>query len=180
MLSDEKTALIVVDVQDKLLNVMYEKEAIAENLQKLIKSANLLDIPIIWTEQNPKGIGPTVPEIKDLMPCNIKPISKFSFSCCRNKEFMNLIKSSKMKQFLITGIETHVCVWQTSKDLLDLGYEVEVVSDAVSSRTLENKQVGLTKMRDSGVGLTSVETAIFELLKDAKHEKFKEILKIIK
>ncbi|MFC1884065.1 hydrolase [Thermodesulfobacteriota bacterium] len=180
MLSDEKTALIVVDVQEKLLNVMYEKEAVVENLQKLIKSANLLDIPIVWTEQNPKGIGPTVSEIKDLMPGDIKPISKFSFSCCQNDQFMDILKATNRTQILMTGIETHVCVCQTSVDLFGLGYEVEVVSDAVSSRTPQNKEVGLTKMKGEGIALTSVETAIFELLKDAGHEKFKGILKIIK
>ena len=149
-------------------------------LQKLIKCANLLEIPIVWTEQNPQGIGPTVPEIKDLMPCNIKPISKFSFSCCQNDQFMNVLKATNCTQVLMTGIETHVCVWQTSVDLFGMGYEVEVVTDAVSSRTPQNKEVGLTKMKGEGIALTSVETAIFELLKDAGHEKFKEILKIIK
>ena len=180
MLNEEKTALIMIDVQEKLLNVMHGKEALLENMQKIAKSADALGIPIIWTEQNPKGIGPTVPEIKDLMPGHIQPVIKFSFSCCSNEAFMDLIKGSKRTQFLMAGIETHVCVYQTSMDLLGLGYEVEVLSDAVSSRTLENKKIGLKKMRDSGVRLTSVETAIFELLKDARHEKFKDILKIIK
>ena len=180
MLNEEKTALIMIDVQEKLLNVMYDKEALLENMQKIVKSANALGIPIIWTEQNPKGIGPTVPEIKDLMPSHIQPIIKFSFSCCSNEAFMDLIKASKCTQFLMAGIETHVCVHQTSVDLFGMGYEVEILSDAVSSRTLENKKVGLEKTRNEGVALTSVETAIFELLKDAKHEKFKDVLKIIK
>jgi nicotinamidase-related amidase len=180
MLSEEETALIMIDVQEKLLNVMYDKEALLESMQKIAKSANALEIPIIWTEQNPKGIGPTVPEIRDLMPSHIEPITKFSFSCCRNEAFMDLIKASQCTQFLVAGIETHVCVYQTSVDLFGLGYEVEVLTDAVSSRTLENKKVGLEKMRGEGVALTSVETAIFELLKDAEHEKFKDILKIIK
>jgi nicotinamidase-related amidase len=180
MLSEEETALIMIDVQEKLLNVMYGKEALLENVQKITKSANALGIPIIWTEQNPKGIGPTVPEIKDFMPGHIHPVIKFSFSCCSNNAFMDLIKASNRTQFLVAGIETLVCVYQTSVDLFGLGYEVEVLSDAVSSRTPEDKEVGLAKMRDEGVALTSVETAIFELLKDAEHEKFKDILKIIK
>jgi nicotinamidase-related amidase len=179
MLKTEKTALIVVDVQGKLAQVMVNREFLFENLKKLIKGIRVLKIPILWLEQNPAGLGPTLPEIAELMP-GIKPISKMSFSACGNPEFMRALNAVNRTQVLVVGIEAHICVYQTAVDLLKLSYEVEVVTDAVSSRTLENKEVGLMKMRDAGVRLTSVETALFELLGVAEGPSFKEIAKIVK
>ena len=179
MLKLENTVLVIVDVQEKLSRVMYEKERLFENLQKLIKGARILGIPIILTEQNPKGLGPTIIEIANLLP-NIKPIPKFSFSCFGDEKFLKELKASKRKQVLIAGIEAHVCVYQTAVDLVNSGYEVQVVADGVSSRTLENKQIGLEKVRSEGIGVTSTETALFELLRVAEGEKFKELLKVVK
>jgi hypothetical protein len=179
MLMLEKTALIIIDVQDKLAQLMHRKEALFESLQKIIKGAQILEIPILWLEQNPEGLGPTIPEVADLLS-NAEPISKLSFSACRNDRFMRALKALNRKEILITGIEAHVCVYQTAVDLVNLGYEVQVVADAVSSRTIENKDVGLQKMRDNGVSLTSAETALFELLKVAEGKQFKEILKVVK
>ena len=136
-------------------------------------------MPIVWVEQNPDGLGPTIPEVAELLT-NIQPIAKLSFSACGCKEFIKEFKSLNRNQILIAGIETHICVYQSSVDLLDLDYEVHVVTDAVSSRTPENRQVGLDKIKDAGGFLTSTETAIFELLKVAEGQKFKEILKIVK
>ena len=179
MLKIENASLLIVDIQGNLANSMYGKELLFKNAQKLIKGIQILGIPIICTEQNPKGLGPTIPEIADLLS-NIQPISKMTFSCCQNDRFMQALKALNRKQVLIAGIETHVCIYQTSSDLVDLGYEVQVVTDAVSSRNIENKEIGLRKMRDCGVSLTSVETALFELLKAAEGEQFREILKIVK
>jgi len=148
-------------------------------VQKLIKGIQVLGIPILWVEQNPQGLGATIPEIANILS-NIKPISKMSFSCCRNDRFVQELKNLNCKQVLIAGIEAHVCVYQTAADLVNLGHEVQVVTDAVSSRNMENKEIGLQKMRESGVSLTSVETALFELLKVAEGKQFKEILKIVK
>ena len=111
---------------------------------------------------------------------DIQPISKMSFSSCRSGPFVQALKALSRGQVLIAGIETHVCVYQTAVDLVDLGYEAQVVTDAVSSRTPENKKIGLRKMSDAGVGLTSVETVLFELLKVAEGESFKEIIRIVK
>jgi len=179
MLMLERTALIIIDVQDKLAHLMYRKEALFENLQKIIKGTHILGIPILWLEQNPEGLGPTIPEVADLLS-NTEPISKLSFSSCRNDRFIQALKALNRKEILIAGIETHVCVYQTAVDLVNLGYEVQIVADAVSSRTMENKKIGLQKMRDAGVSLTSTETALFELLKVAEGKQFKEILKVIK
>ena len=179
MLILENTVLIVVDVQEKLAHVMSEKRVLLENLEKIIKGAQILGIPILLTEQSPEELGPTIPEIARLLP-NIQPVRKLSFSCCGSNRFMQALKALSRKQVLITGIEMHVCVYQTAVDLLNLEYEVQVVADAVSSRTVENRQIGLAKIRDAGAALTSMETALFELLKVAEGAKFKEILKIVK
>ncbi len=179
MFKSENTALVVVDVQGKLAQLMYGKQALFHNLRKIIKGIQVLGIPILWVEQNPEGLGPTIPEVSELL-VNIEPISKSSFSSCRNERFIQKLRTANRNQILVAGIEAHVCVYQTAVDLVDLGYEVQVVTDAVSSRTLENKKVALQKIRDAGVSLTSTEMALFELLGVAEGEQFREILKIVK
>lgn len=179
MLKIENVTLLIVDIQGNLAHLMHGKELLFKNVQKLIKGIQVLGIPILWVEQNPQGLGPTIPEIADILS-NIQPISKISFSSCRNDHFVQALKTLNRKQVLIAGIETHICVYQTAVDLVDLEYEVQVAIDAVSSRTVGNKEIGLRKMRDYGVSLTSVETALFELLKVAEGDKFNEILKIVK
>jgi nicotinamidase-related amidase len=179
MLKIENTTLLIIDIQGNLAHLMHGKELLFKNVQKLIKGIQILGIPILWVEQNPQGLGPTIPEIADILS-NIQPISKMSFSSCRNDDFLQALNALNRKQVLVAGIEAHVCVYQTAADIVDIGYEVQVVTDAVSSRNVENKEIGLQRMRDSGVSLTSVETALFELLKVAEGEPFKEILKIVK
>ena len=179
MLKPEKTVLTIVDVQGKLAQMMSGKQALFENLQKIIKGIQALEIPILWVEQNPEGLGSTIPEVAELL-AGINPISKLSFSCCKNERFIQALKAENCNQILIVGIEAHICVYQTAMDLVKLGYEVEVVTDAVSSRTVENKNVALQKMSSAGVSLTSTEMALFELLEVAEGEQFKEILKIVK
>jgi len=179
MLKIDNVTLLIVDIQGNLANLMHAKELLFRNIQKLIKGIQVLGIPILWLEQNPQGLGPTIPEIADLLS-NIQPISKMTFSSCQNDRFVRALKALNRRQILIAGIETHICVYQTAVDLLDLGYEVQVAADAVSSRNVGNKEIGLQKMKDFGASLTSVETALFELLKVAEGEQFKEILKIVK
>jgi nicotinamidase-related amidase len=179
MLTADRTVLVVVDVQGKLAQIMFNRENLFANIGKMIRGIRLLGIPIIWLEQNPRGLGPTAREIADLMP-GIEPISKMTFSCCGNPEFMRRLESLGRGQVLLVGIETHVCIYQTAMDLVGMDYEVQVVADAVSSRTEENKTLALTKIRDLGAGLTTTETALFELLKVAKGPKFKEMLRIVK
>ena len=179
MFTIENSVLVIVDVQGKLAQLMYQKDALFENLQKIIRGAQILQVPILWVEQNPKGLGPTIPEVAELLR-DIEPISKLSFSCCANERFMQRLEALGHRQALLAGIETHICVHQTAMDLLQLGYEVQIVTDAVSSRTVENKQIGLEKIRAAGGVLTSVETALFELLRVAKGPKFKELLALVK
>jgi len=175
-LETEKTALLIIDMQERLFPVMHEKEKLLRNVLKLIKGAQVLEIPILLTEQYPKGLGPTLPEIKELIP-DIKPIEKVSFNCCDEAVFCGSLEALKRKQVLVAGIEAHICVYQTATALARAGYEVQVVSDCVASRENENKLVALYKM---GSGISTVEMALFELLKVAKGDKFKAISNIVK
>lgn len=179
MLTLENMALIVVDFQGNLAHSMYEKHPLFENAQKLIKGAGVFGIPIIVAEQTPDKLGPTIPEIDNLLS-GIQHISKTSFNCCDNDRFMQKLKSLDRKQILMSGIETHICLYQTTMGLLNMGYEVHIVSDATSSRTVRNRNIGLEKMKDGGASLTSTEIVLFELLVTAEHEKFREIIKIVK
>jgi nicotinamidase-related amidase len=179
MLSVDSTILVVIDVQEKLLRVMHEKEKLVENLQKLIKGVLALSIPIIMTEQNPAGLGATVPEIAQLA-AGIKPVPKFCFSCLGEAGFKQELDRLNRKQVLLAGIETHICVCQTAVELVNADYEVQVVADCVSSRTPSNSEIGLQRACQAGASITSVETALFELLKVAKGDIFKEISRIVK
>jgi nicotinamidase-related amidase len=177
MLSRENTILIVVDIQGNLVRVMDDQAFLIENNQKLIKGMHVLGIPVLVTEQNP--LGPTIPEIADLLP-GVQAITKDSFSCCVEEKFISAVRATKRKQILMTGIEAHVCVYQTAIDMLAMGYEVHLAADAVSSRTARNREIGIRKMTDSGAILTSAEMALFELLKTASDPKAKDLFKIIK
>lgn len=179
MLSSGRVVMVVVDVQEKLIPHIWEKEKIIRNMQILIKGMKILDVPILLTEQYPEGLGKSIPGIRNLLP-DVSAISKMTFDCCGNENFMDRINGLKRKQILLCGIESHVCIYQTAIGLRSEGYEVDVVADSVSSRTEGNKEIALQKMRDSGVGITSVETVLFELLKTAEGKEFKEILKLVR
>lgn len=179
MLKSKRTALILVDVQEKLTAVMHEKQRLIEQLQRLLRGARLLEIPILWCEQVPESLGATVEPLRDILK-GLQPIEKDSFSCCRNKKFLKHFENIGPKQVLLAGIETHICVYQTAAQLADDGYEVQVVADAVSSRTEENLRIGLKRIEASGASLTSVETCLFELLRHASDPRFKELLAIVK
>lgn len=179
MLDIDHTVLTIIDVQGNLAHAMHDKETLFTKIRQLIKGVLMLGIPVILTEQNPKKLGPTLPEIHELIP-DLTAIPKMSFSCCNEKAYMDTVSSFGKKKMLIAGIESHICVYQTSVDLLNMGYEVQIVTDAVASRALENKKLAINKMSRMGIEMTSVEMALFELLKTAEHDKFREISKIIK
>ena len=179
MLSIENSILIVIDVQDRLVRVMHEKEALLENLQKIIKGAGILNIPMIVTEQDPEKLGATVPEIFTLLN-NIRPIHKSSFSCCETDAFMKELGHMKRGQVMVVGVESHVCVYQSTVDLIRAGYEVHIVTDCTSSRTEKNRILGIERMRDEGAKLTGTEMVLFELLKVAGDDRFREISRLVK
>ncbi len=158
---------------------MHNRDILVQNVLKLIQGASVLELPIIMTEQYPIGLGPTLPEIRQLLP-DIKPLEKIAFSCCGEESFMRALREVNRKQVLIIGIEAHVCVYQTAMELARLGYEVNVIVDCTSSRDIGNKKVALSKLSNAGISLTTTEIALFELLKIAKGDKFKQISKIVK
>ena len=178
MLQRDNTVLVLIDVQEKLMAVIDDRDALAENTRRLVAGMNVLDVPTIFTEQNPAGLGPTIKPVAELLTG--EPILKMAFSCCGEPSFLEAIESTGKKQILIAGIEAHVCVCQTTLDLLERGHDVFVVADAVGSRAPSNKAVALDRMKTAGATLVSVEMALFELLARADSLTFKDILRIVK
>jgi len=179
LFSIDKTVLLVIDVQGNLAYRMFDKESLFRHIQALIQAAKIFNIPIVYTEQAPAKIGKTVPEIAAHMT-GLSPIEKASFSCCGEEQFNQTLRKLRRKQILICGIETHVCVFQTTADVLSNGYAVQVVGDAVSSRTQENKNLALERMRQIGATITSTEMIMTELMRTSKHPKFREVLNLIR
>jgi nicotinamidase-related amidase len=180
MLAADESVLVVVDVQGKLAQLMHEKEALFDALGRLVRGSLALELPVLWMEQNPEGLGATVPEVASVMPGDLTPIPKLSFSCWGEPRFIEALEATARRQVLLCGIEAHVCVYQTARDLLEEGYEVHVVADAVSSRKALNRDVALGRMSQLGAALTTVEGALFEMLGAADGPAFKEILDIVK
>lgn len=179
MLSRSSAVLVVVDIQGSLFQAMQDKENLLANAIKVVRGANIFNLPIVVTEQTPVKLGPTVPDLARELTGS-KAVSKESFSCWGNNGFREEMESFSRRDAVLIGIECHVCVYQTAIDLMDNGYRVHVVSDAVSSRTSDNRNIGLKAMEKAGAHLTSAEMVLFELLKSAGDAKFKEIYKIVK
>ena len=179
MLDIQQCCLTVVDVQGKLAQLMHGREALFKNIQILVRAAKILEIPILWCQQCPDALGPTVPEIAQLLADN-KPINKSAFSCCGDEQFNARLNDLTRNQILLCGIETHVCIYQTAIDLVRQDFGVDIIADAVSSRALENKQIALNRLAAEGANISCTEMALFELLKTAEHPKFRQIARLIK
>lgn len=180
MITPERCALVVVDIQEKLLPAIFEKERLLRNVQLLIRLALILDIPIVSTTQYARGLGRIVPEIQSLLE---KPsFDKQTFSCFGSDAFCSSLKSlpGQRNTVLLCGMESHICVAQTALGALREGYLVHVASDAVSSRTEWNWNIGLDRMREAGAVISSTEMMIYELLRVSGTDAFKEILKHLK
>jgi nicotinamidase-related amidase len=178
-LTRTRAGLVVVDVQQRLLPAIFEKERVLQNVLRLIQGAAILKVPVFATEQYRKGLGPTAPEVAAAIP-GFAPIEKLSFSACGAAVFLTALKNRKVSETILCGIEAHVCVTQTCLDLLEKGASVFVVADAVSSRTPENYRVGLGRMRTAGAIIVSTEMVLFELLEQAGTAEFKQILNLVK
>ncbi|HSD24312.1 MAG TPA: isochorismatase family protein [Solirubrobacterales bacterium] len=174
-LDSDRTALVVIDVQEGFRRAIPDFDRIAKATATLIEGAEAIGIPVLITEQYPKGLGETVPEVSEHLPAEARPLEKVVFSAAEAEGF----DLEGRDQALVCGIETHVCVNQTALDLLADGVDVQVAEDAVGSRTEENKRVGLHKMERAGAEITSVETALFELLGRAGTDEFKRVQKLI-
>ncbi len=179
MFTPEKSILLVIDIQGKLAYAMHDKNHLLKHTQALIKMAHFLGIPIVYTEQVPDKIGKTVPEIANELS-GLKPFIKKTFSCCQEESFAKALKAFFRKEIIVCGIEAHVCVFQTVYDLLKMSFKVQVVADAVSSRSEFNKMIALNRMEQEGAVLTSVEMLATELLRTSEHKNFKEVLQLIK
>ena len=179
MITPQDTVLLIIDVQGKLAQIVHESEAVERNISKLIRAAKILGVPVLYTEQYPKGLGHTVEALQELLS-EEKPLEKIAFSCCAEESFMEKLRGLNRNNVLVTGMETHVCVYQTANELIEDGYSVHLVADAVTSRTREDREIGIRCIEKAGAWLKSTEMVIFELLRIAQGEEFKAISKIIK
>jgi len=179
-LAAEQCALIVIDIQEKLLPPIFQKDQLVRNAQLLLRLAGVLQIPVIATTQYAKGLGNTVPEIQSLLPG--QGIDKQEFSCFGSDAFCSTLKRlpGRRNTVLLCGMESHICVTQTALSALREGYLVHVASDAVSSRTEWNWKIGLERMRAAGAVISSTEMIIYELLRGSGSGAFKEMLKWLK
>lgn len=168
--------LLVIDIQEKLMPVIFQQEQVIKNTNTLLKGMTVLNVPIVVTEQYPKGLGKACAEIE--LPEGQMLFEKITFSCVATDEIRERICTKK--QIILCGAEAHICVLKTALDLIELGHEVHVVADAVSSRTMDNKLYALQRMRQSGVFVETTEMVMFQLLDKAGTDEFKLISNLIK
>jgi nicotinamidase-related amidase len=179
MLQRDQTALVVIDFQEKLLPAIHDGDDLVAPTVKLMRFAQQLALPILCTEQYPKGLGSTVAEIGRALD-GVVPLAKTEFGCMANGPFAEALGGTGRKQVLVTGIEAHVCVMQTVLRALDEGYEVFVVQDAVGSRRVADREAGLARMARAGAELVTAEMAMFEILGKAGTAEFKSVLPLLK
>ncbi len=179
MLDSRDAVLVVVDVQGKLAQLMDEKEKLFKNCHTLIKTANILGLPVIWCQQVPRALGPTIPEIAGELG-DQEPIDKSCFSAWGNASFRKRLSGLMRHQILLCGIESHVCMVQTAADLIRHGFSVQWVADAISSREQSSRQIAMQRVIQHGVRVANVEMVLFALLEDARHPHFKAIANLIK
>lgn len=175
----DECLLLLVDVQGKLARLMHESEAMIRQQQILIEACRLLEIPIVWAEQLPDKLGPTVPELVAKLE-GLKPITKSSFGCYGEPKIARAIRGSARSQILLCGIEAHVCVWQTAAALRRNNYQVHLACDAVSARSAFNRDIAFRRMAAAGVVLSNVEMLVFELMQTAEHPRLREISRLLK
>lgn len=176
LIAREDSVLIFVDIQEKLMPLIANREQVIDNAVRLLKFAQIIGLPVILTEQ--EKLGPTVPEVKDEIP-DVDPIGKVTFDCFLCDEFADRIRETGRNALILTGVEAHVCIAQTALHALP-HFKVHVASDAVSSRTLHNWNIGLERIQQSGAVISSTEMIIFELLQRAGTEEFRATLPLVK
>ncbi len=182
ILEADQAALVVIDVQEKMLAAVTSgpTDSILDKIRRLIGTAKVLDIPIVFTEQYPKGLGPTSSLVREVLPGKLRPIVKNTCSCWRDSAFREALQATGREQIVVIGLETHVCVQQTALDLLRVDYAVFVAADAVGSRFSTDAETSLVRMGRAGVEISTTESLIFELIERCDHPKFKDILQLVK
>ncbi len=179
ILNRARAALLIIDVQEKILRVMRDHESLVENINKLINGFKILQLPIFYTEQYPKGLGPTTELILNNLPSE-PAIQKLTFSCYGAENLFYALREKKLDQIVVCGIESHVCVMQTVLDLLANGFQVNVPIDAISSRKEADYNAALLRFSNEGAIVTSTESVLFELLEECRSDEFKQISKLVK
>ena len=176
MLNQDMSLLFIIDLQEKLINAIFNKDIVEKKSKKVIEAANILNLPLLITEQYPQGLGSSIEPISN----ESNRYTKFDFNALADDLILKQLESFDRKQIIIFGIETHICVYQTVVALLEKGYNVTVVSDACGSRSESEYLSGLDCMKEAGAKIKTTEMILFELLKSSKHPNFKEIQKLIK
>ena len=178
-LSAENSLVLIIDIQERLVAAL-DKDVIVANAVKIASAANTLEIPVLLTEQYPKGLGHTVPQLQEVLPEGSDVVEKTYFNALLEDGMLDKIKSYGKKQIVIFGIETHICVLQTAHDLMKAGFEVYVLKDACASRNKAEYKTGLELLKQYGAKVTCLEITLFEWLKSSKNPKFKEVQALIK
>lgn len=178
----EKTALVVIDVQERLFPAMDSdhREEVMRNIKVLAAAARRLQLPTVVTEQYPKGLGHTLQELREALPAGVEPLEKVAFSCWGVESVRARLTATGARQLLLGGIEAHVCVLMSALDLLAEGYGVHVVADAVTSRTQANWRLAMAQLRQAGAVVTTTETVLFQLLRQADTDDFRELARLIR
>ena len=178
-LEKHRTALVVIDIQERFRNLIHDQPRLLKSCDRLIRAFNELDLPLLATEHYSRGLGVTMPEIRSVLG-DARPLEKIHFSCDGDPGFRKALDGLNRDQIVLCGIETHVCVYQTARDLMDRGKQVTIAADAVSSRHAADRRIGIEHMRRIGVQVMNVEMILFEILREAKTADFKAIAPILK
>jgi nicotinamidase-related amidase len=180
ILTRDGAVLVIFEMQERLVPAVHERKMVLNNIINMAAAAKILKIPIILTEQYPKGLGATVPELVEVLGEDVKSIEKLSFSAFGSEEFKKRLDELKAKTLILCGLECHICINQTALDGVQEGFMVHVLADGVSSRTKENLEIGLEKIRQGGGIVTTTEMALYELMEVAKTEEFNSVLKVLR
>jgi nicotinamidase-related amidase len=175
-----KTLLVVIDAQERMMPAIEDNENVTSNIRRMVQGCRALGLPILVTEQYSKGLGPTVAPITEALGEWYRPIEKMSFSAVESLVFMQQLETTGAKRVLLCGVETHVCIYQTARDLREVGWDVDVLADAVGSRKQLNYKVAIDQMARHGVEISSVEMALFQIMKTADCPEFRTISSIVK
>jgi nicotinamidase-related amidase len=179
LLRAEEALLLIIDVQERFVPALFNPQEVVQGTATIVKGCQLLKVPILVTEHYPKGLGHTVPEITTLLDEKTPILPKTSFGCCGDPDFMSHLEALGRKQIMICGLEAHVCVNQTVVSLLEQGYQVNLIEDAIGSRKPENKAIALRKLYHMGAMPSCIEMALFELMHSARHDSFKAVQQLI-
>jgi len=175
----ENTVALIIDIQERLFPFIHDNEMLTKNTRRLIEGLKVMEIPVMVTQQYTKGLGATISPLAEVMG-RYEHIEKMAFSCCDDDDFNSALKATGKKNIIITGIEAHVCVFQTTIDLLEQGYIPVVVEDCISSRNINDKRIAVERMRQEGAIVTTYESLLFELLRYSGTDQFRAISKIVK